>query len=550
MGQSIRHTSQLLRMTAGVLVALLVLALAGLVTEGLHFLGSMSVDDVRMPLTRLMLLGFANLLLTAVSAMLGALYIWARVSRSLPNLKGWHVQMPESEFRAPHATDSFTLSDYCLREDRVFAELDSYIRDSWCQQGESKYSRYNPNSICYPDNVFEFNWNRTRVVETREPVGGVLLLHGLSDSPYSLRAIGERLHREGYTVVWLRLPGHGTTPRALAEISWKDWTAAVRTAACSLRQRVPKHLPLILAGYSNGGALSAYYALESIDNDELPSVDALVLFSPMIGINPLARITWFYHLAGLISRSEKSKWSSIFAEIDPFKYSSWPMNANVQAWTMTQAVERKLVALEKSGRMGQFPPVFAAQSVVDATVSVPKLITTLFDRLTSANSELFLFDVNRVDGLSNLLNLSFDKAVSPKLQRDDRSFRLSLLSNTNMESDQLSLKTRQHGRWTEQPLQATWPRGTVSLSHVAVPVPPSDTVYGQGSADDRLPLGTIQMRAEPNALMVPSSLFARSRHNPFYDFMEHRVINWLRESVVASETGETNDRTDSVSQRS
>ena len=74
----------------------------------------------------------------------------------------------------------------------------------------------------------------------------------------------------------------------------------------------------------------------------------IVLFSPMIGINPLAKMTRLYHTVGLVSRNPKTKWSSVYAEIDPFKYSSWPMNANVQAWAVP-VVERKLAALEKSG---------------------------------------------------------------------------------------------------------------------------------------------------------------------------------------------------------
>ena len=52
-------------------------------------------------------------------------------------------------------------------------------------------------------------------------------MHGMSDSPYSLRALGQRFHREGYHVVGLRLPGHGTVPSGLLKTTWKDMAAAV-----------------------------------------------------------------------------------------------------------------------------------------------------------------------------------------------------------------------------------------------------------------------------------------------------------------------------------
>ena len=295
---------------------------------------------------------------------------------------------------------------------------------------------------------------------------------------------------------------------------------------------LPAESPLVLAGYSNGGALGIHYAISAIGSASQPSPDAIVLLSPMIGINAIARITRLYHTVATVFRNRKAQWQSINAEIDPFKYSSWPMNANVQAWAMTQAVERKLARLQASGRIDQMPPVLAMQSVVDATVVVPKLITALFDRLDSATSELFLFDVNRSDRLSNLLNLSFEKSVGPKLNRTDRPYRLSVLTNAQSGSNHLSLRTRCGTAWAEEPLELSWPDGTVSLSHLAVPIPPDDPIYGAGGDDSAgLSLGTLSMRAEPGALMISNSVFVRCRNNPFYQFMEDRIVAWLSEAV-------------------
>jgi hypothetical protein len=129
--------------------------------------------------------------------------------------------------------------------------------------------------------------------------------------------------------------------------------------------------------------------------------------------------------------------------------------------------------------------------------------------------------------------------VLPKLQRTDRPFRLTVLGNVRPNSEELSLKIRDDGVWTEQPLNMSWPNGMVSLSHVAVPIPPDDPVYGDGANTGGLSLGTLSMRAEPSALMIPSSLFVRCRQNPFYDFMEDRVVNWLAENLESSKTSHT-----------
>ena len=63
----------------------------------------------------------------------------------------------------------------------------------------------------------------------------------------------------------------------------------------------------------------------------------------------------------------KIGWSGVQAEIDPYKYCSWPMNASVQAWRLTGVVEGRLAALQKAGRASELPPVLAVQSAVDST---------------------------------------------------------------------------------------------------------------------------------------------------------------------------------------
>ncbi len=520
--------TRIIRLAVWLLVILAACAAIALLVEWYRISRAMPDRGWNFQFGRLVALILVNLVFTAMLATTALLYLWVRAARALPDLRGWHQEAPQSEFQAADADSGYRLDDYLKQEDRVFGELDKLCAGPWADQIPGAYSRYKSSSVCNPETVVDRNWNRSHVLESANPVGGVLLLHGLSDSPYSLRQMGHRFHAEGYTVVWLRLPGHGTCPRALADVSWGDWTSAVKVAVCGLREKLPADAPLILAGYSNGGALSVDYALAALDDASLPAVQAMVLFSPMIGINPLARLTRLYHTVALVSRNQKAQWSSINAEIDPFKFSSWPMNANVQAWAVTQAVERKLAALKNAGRMHEMPPILTMQSVVDSTVVVHKLITVLFDRLESAASELVLFDVNRVDHLSNLLNLSFEKSVVPKLKRTDRPYRLTALKNINSDSRTLVLRSRSHGEITEQTTDLIWPKGVVSLSHIAVPIPADDPIYGTaGNNSSGLSLGSLSMRAEPSALLISDSMFIRCRNNPFYKFMENRVINWL-----------------------
>jgi len=78
-------------------------------------------------------------------------------------------------------------------------------------------------------------------------------------------------------------------------------------------------------------------------------------------------------------------------------------------------------------------------------------------------------------------------------------------------------------------LNLAWPRGVISLSHVALPFAPDDSLYGQGPPreKDTLFLGQMAIQGERDLLKIPYSFLVRIRHNPFYDFLETRVLDWF-----------------------
>ena len=82
------------------------------------------------------------------------------------------------------------------------------------------------------------------------------------------------------------------------------------------------------------------------------------------------------------------------------------------------------------------------------------------------------------------------------------------------------------------PLQLAWPRGVVSLSHVALPFPPDDPLYGQFAPleGDRLFLGDLALKGERGLLKISGEWLLRMRYNPFYSYLEERVLDWLAKS--------------------
>lgn len=110
------------------------------------------------------------------------------------------------------------------------------------------------------DKPTELAWNTPQ--EWR-PVGtprkGILLIHGLGDSPGSFIDIAPRLARQGFLVRTVLLPGHGTRPADMLNVSVDDWRRVVSEQAQILSREVPE---LWLGGFSTGANLALEYAMQ------------------------------------------------------------------------------------------------------------------------------------------------------------------------------------------------------------------------------------------------------------------------------------------------
>jgi hypothetical protein len=78
-------------------------------------------------------------------------------------------------------------------------------------------------------------------------------------------------------------------------------------------------------------------------------------------------------------------------------------------------------------------------------------------------------------------------------------------------------------------LGLAWPAGVISLSHVALPIPPDDPLYGRRPPEneDTLFLGEMAMQGERGLLELPADWLLRMRYNPFYALIEQRVLGWF-----------------------
>jgi carboxylesterase len=125
---------------------------------------------------------------------------------------------------------------------------------------------------------------------------GVLLVHGFTGSPPSMRPWGEFLHSKGYTVRIPLLPGHGTKVEDLNKTKWQEWPAKVTHELCELQNTCDT---IILVGLSMGGG-----TVLNVAESKNEAIAGIILVNPMIYVKGVP-----VELAFLVSRLQKLRTS-------------------------------------------------------------------------------------------------------------------------------------------------------------------------------------------------------------------------------------------------
>lgn len=451
------------------------------------------------------------------------------VLNSKPELSVWHHADLDEEFTK--ASPVTTMEEYLALEDRLFAQLQREVYDKITETERTDFNRYNSGSKSDPA-IWPRNWNRTFELTSNNPSFGVLLLHGYSDSPYSLLTLGQQLHADGGDVLGLRIPGHGTAPSGLIHATFKDMEAAVGIGMKHLKSRLGNR-PIFIVGYSNGGALATDYSLASVEESDLPRPAGIVLISPEIGIAEIAGFAdwqaWLGDLLGLDNLS----WNVVLPEYDPYKYNSFAVNAGYQAYQATVEVQSRLDRLEKQGRLAEIPPILAFQSAADATVSARALLDRLFDRLEPGRHQLVVFDINRMYAAQGLIKSPID--LDSLLNGPTRSYGVSIVTNRDSASAAVILRERSAGETTSttKDVWLSWPEDVYSLSHIALPFAPDDPLYGHDDRSENpgVRLGRLALRGENRTLAIPNTAMTRQHWNPFFPLMSDHIRAFIGQLV-------------------
>src|SRR3990167_4974259 len=193
-----------------------------------------------------------------------------------------------------------------------------------------------------------------------KPRKGIILLHGLYDSPCIMRSLGDYFVNQGFKVRAILLPGHGTVPGDLLEITYLDWLAQASYGVESLKGEVEE---LYLGGFSTGGLLSIYLA---------PSLELTSSLNYIARFNK--RLSIFL---------PAPHWLTIEKELDYAKYQSFCVNSLLQVYKLKEKVEEMFQTKKL------IPPSFWVLTGQDEVLSSQKIVKVFNEKATSSSKLIY-----------------------------------------------------------------------------------------------------------------------------------------------------------------
>ena len=192
---------------------------------------------------------------------------------------------------------------------------------------------------------------------------GVLLIHGYTGSPAEMRLLGDYINEKGgYTVLGVRLAGHGTTVEELEQTVWQDWYEAVEEGIRQMIQKCPR---IYVAGQSMGGLLAIKAAAE------LPVEKVALLATPVFLQDK--RVPFIKFLRFFIPRLKTGQQSYDVPEQYMQGYSEMPTKPIISLMELIGLCRKEYLQKIKI-------PTLIVQGKMDHTVN-PKSATYLYEAL-------------------------------------------------------------------------------------------------------------------------------------------------------------------------
>lgn len=263
------------------------------------------------------------------------------------------------------------------------ASFDAYVNDMREMVEAARIDLTDENREKIIDANSPFEWHpehpSARNPETDKITNGILLVHGLFDSPNTLLSLAEYFREQQFLVRAILLPGHGTNPGDLLDVEYTEWLKATQFGIESFANEVEN---LFLCGFSTGGAL----ILQQVLTREIKNLKGLFLFAPAIKLQtPIAVLS---NLNNLLHQTVGGiKWFTRSANPDYAKYLSFTFDSAHQVHLLAQIINQEIEKRQIS------VPIFLVATADDEVLST-KAMLEFFSKNNNPNSRCILYSNN------------------------------------------------------------------------------------------------------------------------------------------------------------
>lgn len=198
----------------------------------------------------------------------------------------------------------------------------------------------------------------------------ILLIHGLYNSPFSLKDLGHVFYQQGFLVYGILLPGHGTVPGDLLHIQRQSWQQAIDFAVNVFKDRIDE---LYLCGMSTGGLLCVDYHFRHPQM----KIQGLITLAPALKIKNIAAplSPWIAKLCPWLEKNDQNNYT---------KYRSFATQPVTEVYRLGKEVLQKMQAKKYLDTR-----LFMAFSHSDQVISA-KACEQFFKHYASDNSRCFI----------------------------------------------------------------------------------------------------------------------------------------------------------------
>jgi len=313
---------------------------------------------------------------------------------------------------------------------------------------------------------------------SNQPNRGILMVHGLSDSPAVWRDLSAQLVDNCYLVRTILLPGHGTRPGDLMNVTHLDWLQSARQAVRQMSDEVDQ---LYVAGFSMGATIAAILAYEG------EPINGLVLLSPAFRTFSRLQfmITWLEPFMNWLHREPGEM---------PGRYSTMSVNGAAEFHRLSS----RLFSLGRRD-LELTIPVYMALSSDDSLIDVPFAVRAFNEFLTSPHNRMLI-----VGGPDDTAKLAVGRRNS------------KIISLNSSMPDQ----------------------GILKFSHIAMPYSPGNPAYGRNgvrSCGDYAEASKDHEACRTATEIIYTNVRGEEdspnhfklTFNPYFDVMSRQIIDFL-----------------------